>query len=121
MALINDTGMRLSEACGLQAFDIHLDGDTHYIDLVEHPWRRLSKMGHHPRHRNDHQQPPRYAVDHRELRLDCYGDAGNCGTSCRKYGLQMFNLPHVLGLIGPVSAVALGPWSRVQARLQVRF
>ena len=33
--------MRLSEACGLQACDIHLDGDTPYIDLVEHPWRRL--------------------------------------------------------------------------------
>ena len=30
-----------------------------------------------------------------------------------KYGLQIFKLPHVLGLIGPVSAVALGPWSRV--------
>jgi integrase len=33
--------MRLSEACGLQACDIHLDGDTPYINLVEHPWRRL--------------------------------------------------------------------------------
>jgi integrase len=33
--------MRLSEACGLQACDIHLDGDAPYIDLVEHPWRRL--------------------------------------------------------------------------------
>ena len=33
--------MRLSEACGLQACDIHLDGDTPYIDLVEQPWRRL--------------------------------------------------------------------------------
>ena len=41
IALISDTGMRLSEACGLQACDIHLDGDTPYIDLVEHPWRRL--------------------------------------------------------------------------------
>ena len=29
--------MRLSEACGLQACDIHLDGDTPYIDLVEQP------------------------------------------------------------------------------------
>ena len=38
-----------------------------------------------------------------------------------KYGLQMFKLPHVLGLIGSVSDVTLGPWSRVQARLQVRF
>ena len=41
IALISDTGMRLSEACGLQACDIHLDGDTSYINLVEHPWRRL--------------------------------------------------------------------------------
>ena len=41
IALISDTGMRLSEACGLQACDIHLDGDTPYINLVEHPWRRL--------------------------------------------------------------------------------
>ena len=37
IALISDTGVRLSEACGLQAFDIHLDGDTPYINLVEHP------------------------------------------------------------------------------------
>ena len=41
IALISDTGMRLSEACGLQACNIHLDGDTPYIDLVEYPWRRL--------------------------------------------------------------------------------
>jgi len=41
IALISDTGMRLSEACGLQACDIYLDGDAPYIDLVEHPWRRL--------------------------------------------------------------------------------
>ena len=41
IALISDTGMRLSEACGLQACDIHMDGDTPYINLVEHPWRRL--------------------------------------------------------------------------------
>lgn len=41
IALINDTGMRLSEACGLLVSDIHLDTTTPYIDLVEHPWRRL--------------------------------------------------------------------------------
>ena len=41
IALISDTGMRLSEACGLQACDIHLDGDAPHINLVEHPWRRL--------------------------------------------------------------------------------
>ncbi len=39
--LISDIGMRLSEACELQASDIQLDGDTPYIDLGEHPWRRL--------------------------------------------------------------------------------
>ena len=41
IALISDIGMRLLEACGLQACDIHLDGDTPYINLVEYPWRRL--------------------------------------------------------------------------------
>ena len=41
IALISDTGMRLSEACGLQARDIHLNTNAPYIDLVEHPWRRL--------------------------------------------------------------------------------
>ena len=41
IALISDTGMRLSEACGLQASDIHLDINMPYIDLVEHPFRRL--------------------------------------------------------------------------------
>ncbi len=41
IALISDTGMRLSQACGLQACDIHLDDNTPHINLVEHPWRRL--------------------------------------------------------------------------------
>ena len=41
IALISDTGMRLSEACGLLVSDIHLDTTEPYIDLVEHPWRRL--------------------------------------------------------------------------------
>lgn len=41
IALISDTGMRLSEVCGLLVSDIHLDTTTPYIDLVEHPWRRL--------------------------------------------------------------------------------
>ena len=40
IALISDTGMRLSEPAACSC-DIHLDGDTPYIDLVEHPWRRL--------------------------------------------------------------------------------
>jgi len=41
IALISDTGMRLSEACGLLVSDIHLDTSTPYIELKEHPWRRL--------------------------------------------------------------------------------
>jgi integrase len=41
IALISDTGMRLSEACGLLASDIVLDKDIPYISLTEHPWRRL--------------------------------------------------------------------------------
>ena len=41
IALISDTGMRLPEACGLQARVIHLGGDTSHINLVEHPWRSL--------------------------------------------------------------------------------
>ena len=36
VAIISDTGMRLSKACGLQACDIHLDGDTPHINLIEH-------------------------------------------------------------------------------------
>ena len=36
VAIISDTGMRLSEACGLQACGIHLDGDTPHINLVEY-------------------------------------------------------------------------------------
>ena len=41
IALISDTGMRLSEACGLETTDIRFDGSSTYINLVEHPWRRL--------------------------------------------------------------------------------
>ena len=41
IALISDTGLRLSGACGLLVSDIHLDTTEPYIDLVEHPWRRL--------------------------------------------------------------------------------
>ena len=37
IALISDTGMRLSEACGLQASHIQLEGDTPHINLAEHP------------------------------------------------------------------------------------
>ena len=41
IALISDTGMRLSEACGLLTSDIHVDTVKPYIELIEHPWRRL--------------------------------------------------------------------------------
>jgi len=41
IALISDTGMRLSEACGLLTSDICLDGAVPHIILTAHPWRRL--------------------------------------------------------------------------------
>ena len=41
ISLISDTGMRLSEACGLLSSDINLDCSIPHIDLIEHPWRRL--------------------------------------------------------------------------------
>ena len=41
IALISDSGMRLSEALGLSVSDIKTDGGTTYISLVEHSWRRL--------------------------------------------------------------------------------
>jgi integrase len=41
IALISDTGMRLSEACGLLTSDICLDGEMPHITVVTHPWWRL--------------------------------------------------------------------------------
>ena len=41
IALISDTGMRLSEALGLVWDDIHLDDKYPHINLKPHPWRRL--------------------------------------------------------------------------------
>ena len=41
LALISDTGMRLSEAAGLHRDDIILDAPTPHINLTAHPWRRL--------------------------------------------------------------------------------
>jgi integrase len=41
IALISETGMRLSEVCGLSHSDIKLDCSIPHIDLIEHPWRRL--------------------------------------------------------------------------------
>ena len=35
IAVISDTGMRLSEACGLLSSDINLEGSIPYIDLIE--------------------------------------------------------------------------------------
>ena len=45
IALISDTGMRLSEAAGLHINDINLDNDIPYIDLKPHPWRGLKTKG----------------------------------------------------------------------------
>ena len=41
VAIIFDTGMRLSEAAGLMLSDLHLDAETPHIHLVPHPHRRL--------------------------------------------------------------------------------
>jgi integrase/uncharacterized protein YcgL (UPF0745 family) len=45
LALISDTGMRLSEAAGLARDDIVLDADAPHIKLIPHPWRRLKTKG----------------------------------------------------------------------------
>ena len=45
VALISDTGMRLSEAAGLHINDIMLDEDIPYINLTPHPWRSLKTKG----------------------------------------------------------------------------
>ena len=41
VALISDTGMRLSEAAGLSKEDIHLDVDIPYVEIRPNKWRRL--------------------------------------------------------------------------------
>ena len=41
LALISDTGMRLSEAVGLPKADFVMDSEVPYINLTPHPWRRL--------------------------------------------------------------------------------
>ena len=41
VALISDTGMRLSEAAGLSKEDVHLDEDIPYVEIRPHKWRRL--------------------------------------------------------------------------------
>ena len=47
VALISDTGMRLSEAAGLSKDDIHLDEEVPYVDIRPHSWRRLKTQGSH--------------------------------------------------------------------------
>ena len=41
VAIIFDTGMRLSEAAGLMLSDLQLDEEIPYIHLIPHPHRRL--------------------------------------------------------------------------------
>ena len=41
VALLSDSGMRLSEALGLTKKDINLINPTPHIKLIPHPWRRL--------------------------------------------------------------------------------
>jgi len=42
VALISDTGMRLSEALGLSVSDLKdIDGEIPYVSLTPHPWRSL--------------------------------------------------------------------------------
>ena len=41
VALLSDTGMRLSEAAGLAIEDICLEHEVPHINLKPHPWRRL--------------------------------------------------------------------------------
>ena len=45
LAIISDSGMRLSEAAGLHKDDIILDAPIPYIDLQPHSWRRLKTKG----------------------------------------------------------------------------
>ena len=45
VALISDTGMRLSEAAGLHVNDIIINEDIPYVDLKPLPWRPLKTKG----------------------------------------------------------------------------
>ena len=45
IALISDTGMRLSEAIGVHKDDIVLDHEYPHISLKPHSWRRLKTIG----------------------------------------------------------------------------
>ena len=41
VALLSDSGMRLSEAIGLSMEDIRLDADVPHLVIQPHPWRTL--------------------------------------------------------------------------------
>ena len=45
IALISDTGMRLSEAVGLLTNDIILSTEIPHVSIINHPWRRLKTKG----------------------------------------------------------------------------
>ena len=45
LAMISDTGVRLSEAIGLSTSDIKLHGTVPHLVLQPHPWRRLKTTG----------------------------------------------------------------------------
>jgi len=45
LAIISDTGMRLSEAAGLHKDDIIFDAPVPYLNLQPHSWRRLKTKG----------------------------------------------------------------------------
>ena len=45
VALISDTGMRLSEVAGLAREDIVLDANIPHVIIRPHPWRRLKTKG----------------------------------------------------------------------------
>lgn len=45
LAMISDTGVRLSEAIGLSTNDIKLHGTVPHLVLQPHPWRRLKTTG----------------------------------------------------------------------------
>ena len=47
VALLSDSGMRLSEALGLTKEDINLNNSIPHIRLTPHPWRRLKTKGSH--------------------------------------------------------------------------
>jgi integrase len=45
VALVSDTGLRLSEAVGLAGDDVDIDGLHPHVHIRPHPWRRLKTKG----------------------------------------------------------------------------